>query len=121
MTQAAAAAAASPHVSTVDAEHDREVPEIDLLSPLTMRAARFRNRIVMSPMCQYAGVAGAVWVRGEAKGEVAPPARAAHFGAVVGCVTGRSLAFCTSGHSTSTRQALSDSSSHCFSCRGASL
>lgn len=30
-------------------QHDREIPEIDLLSPLTIR----RNRIVMSPMCQY--------------------------------------------------------------------
>ncbi|MBV9488231.1 MAG: NADH:flavin oxidoreductase/NADH oxidase [Verrucomicrobia bacterium] len=34
-------------------EHDREVPEIDLLSPLTLRGVTFRNRIVMSPMCQY--------------------------------------------------------------------
>src|SRR6188768_3323470 len=35
------------------AEHNREVPEIDLLSPLTIRGVSFRNRIVMSPMCQY--------------------------------------------------------------------
>jgi 2,4-dienoyl-CoA reductase-like NADH-dependent reductase (Old Yellow Enzyme family) len=34
-------------------DHDREVPEIDLLSPLTIRGVTFRNRIVMSPMCQY--------------------------------------------------------------------
>jgi 2,4-dienoyl-CoA reductase-like NADH-dependent reductase (Old Yellow Enzyme family) len=34
-------------------DHDREVPEIDLLSPLTIRGIHFRNRIVMSPMCQY--------------------------------------------------------------------
>jgi 2,4-dienoyl-CoA reductase-like NADH-dependent reductase (Old Yellow Enzyme family) len=34
-------------------DHDREVPEIDLLSPLTIRGLAFRNRIVMSPMCQY--------------------------------------------------------------------
>jgi 2,4-dienoyl-CoA reductase-like NADH-dependent reductase (Old Yellow Enzyme family) len=34
-------------------EHDREVPEIDLLSPLTIRSVTFRNRIAMSPMCQY--------------------------------------------------------------------
>ncbi|MGD9724461.1 MAG: NADH:flavin oxidoreductase/NADH oxidase [Pirellulales bacterium] len=34
-------------------EHDREVPEIDLLSPLTIRGVTLRNRIVMSPMCQY--------------------------------------------------------------------
>jgi 2,4-dienoyl-CoA reductase-like NADH-dependent reductase (Old Yellow Enzyme family) len=35
------------------ADHDREVPEIDLLSPLTIRGVTLRNRIVMSPMCQY--------------------------------------------------------------------
>jgi 2,4-dienoyl-CoA reductase-like NADH-dependent reductase (Old Yellow Enzyme family) len=29
------------------------VPEIDLLSPLTIRGVTLRNRIVMSPMCQY--------------------------------------------------------------------
>lgn len=40
------------------AEHDREVPEIDLLSPLTIRGVTFRNRIVMSPMCQYSAVEG---------------------------------------------------------------
>lgn len=34
-------------------DHDRKVPEIDLLSPLTIRGVTFRNRIVMSPMCQY--------------------------------------------------------------------
>ena len=34
-------------------DHDREVPETDLLSPLTVRGVTFRNRIVMSPMCQY--------------------------------------------------------------------
>lgn len=37
----------------VDTVHDREVPEIDLFSPLTIRGVTFRNRIVMSPMCQY--------------------------------------------------------------------
>jgi 2,4-dienoyl-CoA reductase-like NADH-dependent reductase (Old Yellow Enzyme family) len=35
------------------ADHDREVPEIDVLSPLTIRGVTLRNRIVMSPMCQY--------------------------------------------------------------------
>src|SRR5271168_560913 len=35
------------------AQHDREVPDIDLLSPLTIRGVTLRNRIVMSPMCQY--------------------------------------------------------------------
>lgn len=36
-----------------DTSHDREVPEIDLFSPLTIRGVTFRNRVVMSPMCQY--------------------------------------------------------------------
>jgi 2,4-dienoyl-CoA reductase-like NADH-dependent reductase (Old Yellow Enzyme family) len=40
------------------ADHDREVPEIDLLSPLTLRGVTFRNRIAMSPMCQYCAVDG---------------------------------------------------------------
>lgn len=39
--------------SQAGCDHDREVPEIDLLSPLTIRGVTFRNRIVMSPMCQY--------------------------------------------------------------------
>lgn len=40
------------------ADHDREVPEIDLLSPLTIRGVTLRNRIVMSPMCQYSAEEG---------------------------------------------------------------
>ena len=40
------------------ADHDREVPEIDLLSPVTIRGVSFRNRIVMSPMCQYSAQDG---------------------------------------------------------------
>jgi 2,4-dienoyl-CoA reductase-like NADH-dependent reductase (Old Yellow Enzyme family) len=40
------------------ADHDREVPEIDLLSPLTIRGVTFRNRIAVSPMCQYSGQDG---------------------------------------------------------------
>src|SRR5262249_15902750 len=32
-------------------DHDRNVPEVDLLSPLTVRGVTFRNRVVMSPMC----------------------------------------------------------------------
>jgi 2,4-dienoyl-CoA reductase-like NADH-dependent reductase (Old Yellow Enzyme family) len=40
------------------ADHDRDVPEIDLLSPLTLRGVTFRNRIAMSPMCQYFAVDG---------------------------------------------------------------
>ena len=47
----------SPQVAShgcgADADHDREVPEIDLLSSLTIRGVTLRNRIVMSPMCQY--------------------------------------------------------------------
>lgn len=39
-------------------DHDREVPEIDLLSPLVIRGVRLRNRIVMSPMCQYSADEG---------------------------------------------------------------
>jgi 2,4-dienoyl-CoA reductase-like NADH-dependent reductase (Old Yellow Enzyme family) len=40
------------------AEHDREVPEIDFLSPLAIRGVVLRNRIVMSPMCQYSATDG---------------------------------------------------------------
>lgn len=39
-------------------DHDREIPEIDLLSPLTIRDITFKNRIGMSPMCQYCAVDG---------------------------------------------------------------
>jgi hypothetical protein len=41
------------HGCPAGADHDREVPEIDLLSPLTIRGVTLRNRIVMSPMCKY--------------------------------------------------------------------
>src|SRR5262249_40038711 len=41
------------HVSPAGTDHDREVPEIDLLSPLAIRGVTLRNRIAMSPMCQY--------------------------------------------------------------------
>jgi 2,4-dienoyl-CoA reductase-like NADH-dependent reductase (Old Yellow Enzyme family) len=41
-----------------DSDHDREVPAIDLLSPLTVRGVTFRNRIVMAPMCQYSAEEG---------------------------------------------------------------
>lgn len=41
------------HGGPADSDHDREVPEVDLLSPLTLRGVTFRNRIVMAPMCQY--------------------------------------------------------------------
>lgn len=41
-----------------DSLHDQEVPEIDLTSPLTIRGVTLRNRIVMSPMCQYSAEDG---------------------------------------------------------------
>jgi 2,4-dienoyl-CoA reductase-like NADH-dependent reductase (Old Yellow Enzyme family) len=41
------------HGCPADADHDREVPEIDLFSPLRIRGIELRNRVVMSPMCQY--------------------------------------------------------------------
>ena len=46
------------HGAPADAAHDREVPEVDLLSPLTIRGVEFRNRIVMAPMCQYSAQDG---------------------------------------------------------------
>jgi 2,4-dienoyl-CoA reductase-like NADH-dependent reductase (Old Yellow Enzyme family) len=46
------------HGCMAGTDHDREVPEIDLLSPLTIRGIRLRNRIVMSPMCQYIATDG---------------------------------------------------------------
>ena len=47
-----------PHGCPADADHDREVPQLDLLSPLTIREVTLRNRIVMSPMCQYSSEDG---------------------------------------------------------------
>jgi 2,4-dienoyl-CoA reductase-like NADH-dependent reductase (Old Yellow Enzyme family) len=44
--------------ATAGADHDREVPEVDLLSPLQLRGLTLRNRIVMSPMCQYCAEEG---------------------------------------------------------------
>jgi 2,4-dienoyl-CoA reductase-like NADH-dependent reductase (Old Yellow Enzyme family) len=52
------AARAKAHGCPSGTDHDREVPEVDLLSPLTIRGVTFRNRIVMSPMCQYVAVEG---------------------------------------------------------------
>jgi 2,4-dienoyl-CoA reductase-like NADH-dependent reductase (Old Yellow Enzyme family) len=50
------------HVTTragqAGADHDRELPEIDLLSPLKIREVTFRNRIAVSPMCQYSAQDG---------------------------------------------------------------
>ena len=39
-------------------DHDRSVADVDLLSPLTIRGETFRNRIAVSPMCQYCAVDG---------------------------------------------------------------
>jgi 2,4-dienoyl-CoA reductase-like NADH-dependent reductase (Old Yellow Enzyme family) len=49
---------ACTHGSPADADHDREVPEVDLLSPLAIRGVSLRNRIVMAPMCQYSAEEG---------------------------------------------------------------
>ncbi len=46
------------HGCPAGTDHDREVPEVDLLSPLTIRGITLRNRIVMSPMCQYVATDG---------------------------------------------------------------
>jgi 2,4-dienoyl-CoA reductase-like NADH-dependent reductase (Old Yellow Enzyme family) len=46
------------HGCPAGAEHDQEVPEVDVLSPLTIRGVTLRNRIAMSPMCQYSSVDG---------------------------------------------------------------
>ncbi len=48
----------APRGCPSESEHDRKVPEIDLLSPLSIRDVTFRNRIVMSPMCQYSATDG---------------------------------------------------------------
>ena len=34
------------------------IPDVDILSPLTIRGVTVRNRIVVSPMCQYCAVDG---------------------------------------------------------------
>ncbi len=44
---------APAHGCVSGSDHDREVPEIDLLSSLKIRGVTFHNRIAMSPMCQY--------------------------------------------------------------------
>ena len=46
------------HGCNSKSEHDRKLPEIDLLSPLKIRGEEFRNRVVMSPMCQYCATEG---------------------------------------------------------------
>jgi 2,4-dienoyl-CoA reductase (NADPH2) len=40
------------------ARHDRSSAEVDLLSPLTIRGVTLRNRIGVSPMCQYSSTDG---------------------------------------------------------------
>jgi 2,4-dienoyl-CoA reductase-like NADH-dependent reductase (Old Yellow Enzyme family) len=60
MTQTAKQRAEEQHVhgARADAVHDQELPEIDLLTPLLIRGVTLRNRIVMSPMCQYSAKDG---------------------------------------------------------------
>lgn len=41
------------HGCPSDVDHDRNIPDTDLLSPLTIRGVTLKNRIVVSPMCQY--------------------------------------------------------------------
>ncbi|MDB6154994.1 MAG: NADH:flavin oxidoreductase/NADH oxidase, partial [Chthoniobacteraceae bacterium] len=46
------------HAGCATSSHDREFPDVDLLSPLTVRGITFRNRIVMAPMCMYSATDG---------------------------------------------------------------
>src|SRR4051812_16305370 len=55
---AAAAAATRGSGCLADSDHDRNVPEVDLLTPLSVRGVTLRNRIGMSPMCQYSAEEG---------------------------------------------------------------
>jgi 2,4-dienoyl-CoA reductase (NADPH2) len=48
-----------PHGCSAGVDHDRNLPDVDLLSPLTIRGLHLRNRIVVSPMCQYCASDGA--------------------------------------------------------------
>ncbi len=57
-TSSSGSSASSPHGCPAAAEHDREVPQTDLLSPWQVRGVRLRNRVVMSPMCQYSADEG---------------------------------------------------------------
>jgi hypothetical protein len=52
------AARPSPHRCSADSKHDRELPEVDLLASLKLRGLALRNRIAMSPMCQYSATEG---------------------------------------------------------------
>jgi 2,4-dienoyl-CoA reductase-like NADH-dependent reductase (Old Yellow Enzyme family) len=52
--RAEAAPAATHHPGCpTGVNHDRNVAEVDLLAPLTIRGVKLRNRIAVSPMCQY--------------------------------------------------------------------
>ncbi len=42
----------------VETRQDLGLPEVDLLTPLTLRGVTFRNRIAVSPMCQYSAENG---------------------------------------------------------------
>lgn len=46
------------HGCRSDVDHDRNLPDVDLLSPLQIRGVELRNRIVVSPMCQYSSKDG---------------------------------------------------------------
>nr|WP_308635016.1 NADH:flavin oxidoreductase/NADH oxidase [Massilia brevitalea] len=56
--QVAQAPQPGAHGAMAGAAHDQEVPEVDLLSPLTLRSLTLRNRIAMAPMCQYSAEDG---------------------------------------------------------------
>nr|WP_314544051.1 NADH:flavin oxidoreductase/NADH oxidase [uncultured Massilia sp.] len=58
MGQPAQASEPGAHGARAGAAHDQEVPEVDLLSPLTLRSITLRNRIAMAPMCQYSAEEG---------------------------------------------------------------
>jgi 2,4-dienoyl-CoA reductase-like NADH-dependent reductase (Old Yellow Enzyme family) len=60
MSDSRASLTSSTHHSgcVADSDHDRNLPETDLLTPYTMRGITLRNRIVVSPMCQYCAVDG---------------------------------------------------------------
>ncbi len=55
---AAGSGRAGTHICPSDTRHDREYPEADLFCPLTIRGVTLRNRVVMSPMCQYSAHEG---------------------------------------------------------------
>ncbi len=48
-----------PHAGCpAEVNHDRSLPDFDLLSPLTIREVKLNNRIAVSPMCQYSSKDG---------------------------------------------------------------